>query len=72
MVIKKKLELEKVINKGGHVTADGKNEEWATFTLRIKFDMLRQIEEAMKDSVGISRKTGWILQAIHEKLNRME
>lgn len=71
MVIKRKLE--RVIEKGGHVAADLETDkkEWANFTLRIKHEMLRDIDDAMQDSVGIS-KTGWILQAIQEKLRKKE
>lgn len=73
MVIKKKIEIEKVIERGGHVGADLETDrkEWTNFTLRIKNDMLREIDEAMQDTVGIS-KTGWILQAIQEKLRKKE
>lgn len=68
MVIKKKIE--QVIEKGGHVRADQKrSNEWTNFTLRIKLDMLEDIDEALEETVGIS-KTGWILQAIQEKLKR--
>lgn len=71
MVIKKKIEIEKVIQKGGHVGADLETEKTGkvNFTLRINYEMLREIDEAMKDTVGIS-KTGWILQAIHDKLRK--
>lgn len=73
MVLKKKIEMDKFIDKGGHVGADlptDKN-EWTNFTLRIKQDMLKEIDEALQKTVGIS-KTGWILQAIQEKLKRTE
>lgn len=68
MNLKKKIE--QVIEKGGHVKADQKRiNEWTNFTLRIKLDMLQDIDEALEETVGIS-KTGWILQAIQEKLKR--
>lgn len=68
MVIKRKLEIEKVIDKGGYVDADKSSKcEWVMFSLRMKADMSKQIDEALKERVGIS-KTGFILQAIQEKL----
>lgn len=71
MVLKRKIE--KVIDKGGRVGADLEVErkEWTNFTLRIKSSMSKQIDEALKEMVGIS-KTGWILQAIQEKLRNDE
>ncbi len=70
MVIKKRLEIERIIDKGGEVAADKEQKaEWTNFTLRIKTEMSRKIDEVLKDSVGIT-KTGWILQAIHEKINK--
>jgi len=33
--------------------------------------MLEEIDKALQETVGISR-TGWILQAIQEKLKRQE
>ncbi len=63
--------IEQVIEKGGHVSADNQAEtkEWTNFTLRIRTDMLNDIENAVNNSVGIS-KTGFILQAIDEKLKK--
>lgn len=73
MTIRKKAELEKVIEKGGHVTADLNihKPEWTNFTLRIKSSMSKEIDEALKEIDGLS-KTGWILQAIREKLKRIQ
>ena len=66
MVIKKRIE--EVIDKGGHVTADNEaKNEWTNFTLRIKTAMSKEIDDALSKTVGIS-KTGWILQAIQDKL----
>ena len=69
MTIKKKRE--EVIEKGGHVSADLESDkkQWVNFTLRIRKDMLQDIDEALERTVGIS-KTGWILQSIQEKLRR--
>lgn len=68
MVIKKKVAIEQVIDKGGRVVSDQEVEKkWVNFTLRIRADMLKDIDDALEETVGIS-KTGWILQAIQEKL----
>jgi len=75
MTIKRKIEkteLNKVIEKGGHVTADMDTKaQWTTFTLRIKRKMLKEIGEAIEDIEGLN-KTGFMLQAIQEKLKRRE
>lgn len=67
----KKAEIEKVISRGGDVVSDKKQDskEWVVLSLRIKTSMIQDIEKALEDTVGISR-TGWILQAIQEKLKR--
>lgn len=69
MVIKRRIE--QVIEKGGHVKADLQqdNTQWTHFTLRIKTSMLKELDVALEETVGIS-KTGWILQAIQEKLRK--
>jgi hypothetical protein len=68
MVLKRKIE--QVIEKGGHVGADlEKSTEWINFTLRIRKEMLKDIEAALEETAGLS-KTGFILQAIQEKLKR--
>jgi predicted HicB family RNase H-like nuclease len=70
---KESLSIEEVIDRGGDVAADKAQEseqakkEWKNFNLRIREDLLDQIDEAVKDRVGIS-KTAWILEAIQEKL----
>lgn len=66
MVIKKKIE-QQVIEKGAFVKADLEKKKWVNFNLRIRTDMLSDIDLVLEDTVGIS-KTGWILQAIQEKL----
>ena len=60
---------EKVISRGGHVTADMEEnkKKWMNFCLRIKVEMLDQIDKIVEERAGIS-KTGWILEAIQEKL----
>lgn len=74
MIQKRKFELpteaQKMIDKGGHVPSDLKSKPmWTTFNLRIKKSMLDEIDEALEETVGIS-KTGWVLQAIQEKLRK--
>lgn len=85
MAIRKKVDKEKeasmetirqeVISRGGHVVADLEEEkvkkDWMNFCLRIKVEMLDQIDRVLEERVGIS-KTGWILEAIHEKLKKIE
>lgn len=44
--------------------------EWNNFTLRIKTEMLSDIDQVIDGTAGLS-KTGFILQAIQEKLKRM-
>jgi hypothetical protein len=67
-----KKDLMKVIVKGGHVQADNevKKKVWINFCVRIKADMLDQIDKALEDRPGLS-KTGWILEAIHKELKRV-
>ena len=72
MVIKK-LEttqtVEDFIEKGAEVC--GKKEEnkfeWTNFTLRIRKDLSQEIDNVLKNRIGIS-KTAWILEAIQQKL----
>lgn len=71
MVIKRRIEIEKVIDKGGQVSNDAKKKQWTIFNLRINQQMLQQIDEALEETVGIS-KTGWILQAIQDKLKKQK
>lgn len=79
MVLRKKVattreaDREALISRGGHVAEDvnekNKKKEWINFCLRVRTDMLEQIDEILDERVGIS-KTGWILEAIQEKLKR--
>lgn len=68
--VEKKSVME-IIDRGGHVQADNeaKKKEWINFCLRIKADMLGQIDKIVEERAGIS-KTGWILEAIQEKIKR--
>lgn len=80
MVLRAKVEktdtktetIDEVISRGGHVLADldaKKKKEWINFCLRIPVDMLDRIDQELEDRIGIS-KTGWILEAIQEKLKK--
>ena len=67
------LDIETLISRGASVTEDNRMEAerkaWTHLNLRISIEMLNNIDEAMKERVGISR-TGWILEAIQEKIKR--
>jgi len=65
--------IEEAISRGGEVVADKVKDktEWVVSSLRIKKSMLEDIDKALQETVGISR-TGWILQAIQEKLKRTD
>lgn len=70
---KKKPTIDELIDRGAPVKADIKRvrEQKTNLNLLIPVKLLQDIEQAMQELVGISR-TGWILQAIHEKLKRKE
>ena len=59
----------KIIQQGAPIAKEPKKKDWYNFTLRIKYEMLDQIDEALKEIAGLN-KTGFILQAIQEKLRR--
>ncbi len=44
---------------------------WTQFNLRIKDDMIFEIEQALEETIGVS-KTGFILQSIQEKLRTVK
>lgn len=73
MVIRRleKPSVEELIDRGGDVLADKMSEkkEWVNFTLRIRKDIVKKIDIALEDRIGIS-KTAWILEAIQEKLKK--
>jgi hypothetical protein len=60
-----------LISKGALVREDRKPTKKHVVNLHIPSNMLESITEAMKDRVGISRM-GWILEAIHEKIQRLK
>lgn len=59
----------KIIQQGAPIADQNiePKKEWYNFTLRIKYEMVEEIEEALKKIAGLN-KTGFILQAIQEKL----
>lgn len=68
--VNRENELEKVINQGGHVSADQKKEDWVNIQLRISSDMIEGIGSILKEKrKGLSRNA-WILEAIQEKLRK--
>lgn len=75
MVIKKKVEknLEEqrtsIIEKGGEVRADNlkKENEKHSVVLRIPLPLLEMIDKEVGSRYGMTR-TGWILEAIQDKL----
>lgn len=69
---------EKFISGGGLVQSDViqikneptiKKEEWTKLILRIRFDVLEEIDELVLKRMGLTR-TAWILEAIQEKLRK--
>jgi hypothetical protein len=64
-------EIEAVIDQGGKVKEDLKKKKWIIINLRLQETMLQEVDAAVERRVGIAR-TGWILEAIHEKLKRGE
>jgi len=65
-----RTKIERVIDQGAQVKADADPEQWTNFTLRMKVRMSKEIDDAVEEMVGLS-KTGFVLQAIDEKLKRM-
>lgn len=64
------IDIDALINKGAKVTQDQiETKKWIKFTLRITSEMVKEVDQNVTKRVGISR-TGWILEAIHEKLER--
>ncbi len=67
-----KSNLEKIIDKGGSVSADKmKNEnKYYILNLRIHNELNEMIDGALKERIGLS-KTAWILEAIQDKLRNV-
>ncbi len=79
MAVRKRLErqwiqeseVDALIEKGAKVKEDhiAENKKWAHVNIRIPVDMLKNVDKCVDSRVGITR-TGWILEAIHEKIKR--
>jgi hypothetical protein len=66
------VDVDALIDKGAKVKEDKTTEElngWTYINLRIPTNMLKEIDESVSNRVGIKR-TGWILESIHEKIHR--
>lgn len=68
-----KSNLEKIIEKGGSVSADKtiEKKEWRNFLLRLRQDIFDRIDLDIENRPGLS-KNDWIREAIQEKLKREE
>lgn len=67
-----KIDIDQLISKGANVIEDERTDNtktWKHLDLRIPTKLLLELDKVLEESFGISR-TGWILQAIHEKLIR--
>jgi hypothetical protein len=63
------VDVEKLIDKGAPVKEESKAEEkeWAIINIRIKKEMLDQIDKEVSNDIGLSR-TAWLIRAIHKQL----
>lgn len=69
--VKEEMDIEALIDSGAKVKEDiVVRKKWPIINLRISEEMLRNVDHAVSERVGITR-TGWILEAIHEKLKGM-
>lgn len=69
-----KVNVEKLIDKGASVKGESQIQEdkkWTYINLRIPTRMLKDIDDAVNQRVGITR-TGWMLETIYERLNEKE
>lgn len=67
-----KVNVDDLISKGAKVREDNKvpkNDGFEFINLRIPSKLLESLALVLDKRVGISR-TGWILEAIHEKIKR--
>ena len=66
-----KVDVDALIDKGAKVKEDkiAESKKWAFINIRIPVDMLDCVDDFVEGRVGITR-TGWILEAIQEKLKR--
>lgn len=66
--------IEELLSKGAPVREDmveveKEESKWTHLNFRVPTQMLKKVDEALKDRVGISRN-GWMLEAIDEKLKK--
>ncbi len=61
--------IDRLIDKGAPLKKEIK--EWTNIQLRISTSMLQEIDAVVKTRVGITR-TGWILETLHERLDKLE
>ena len=71
---KNEVDIDKLLSKGAPVKEDmveveQEESKWTHINFRVPTQMLKKVDEALKDRVGISRN-GWLLEAIDEKLKR--
>lgn len=67
------VDINKLIDKGAPVKEDIKGDDskkWTNINLRIPQEMINEIDEAVENTVGITR-TGWILQTLQKELKRL-
>lgn len=66
-----KSNLEKIIEKGGSVSADKSvdKKEWRNILIRLRSDMIQELDNVLNKRIGLSRNA-WILEAIQEKLRK--
>lgn len=68
-------DLDELLDRGAKVKEDNKiiaePNHYAHINLRVPEKLLKELSICLKDRVGISR-TGWILEAIHEKLQKQK
>lgn len=66
------MSLDTIISRGANVKEDSiMSKEWSFLNLRIPTSLLNELNEHLESKIGISR-TGWILQAIQDKLKHGE
>ena len=66
---KKTVDIDALIEKGASVKQDASVKKWTIFNVRIPSDMLNCVDYRVLKRIGLSR-TGWVLEAIQEKLKR--
>lgn len=65
------VDVDALIDRGAKVKEDKveATKKWTYINVRIPVDMLNDVDQTVNERVGITR-TGWILEAIHEKIKR--